>query len=172
MAWRTPSLGNASGGGDGTVSYVVDLAGMAAVDNQTHDGSVHTDTFVLQVSYDPDQVAARTGMSESQAALSHVINLDYLDLGPDAIAGTADDYWQLAVAGNFGISENRFVGVMPWEPGMGLGDYGVDTLTHTVWAVLDHTSQFGVVPEPSSLVLLAAAGAITLWIRYSSRSAR
>ena len=166
MAWRTPALGDAGAASDRSVSYVVDLAGLAAIDDQTHDGSIHTDTFVLQMSYDPEQVAVRTGLSEGQAALSGAINLSYLDLGPDAIAGTADDSWQLAVAGNFGIGDTRFVGVLPWEPGMGLGDYGVDTLTHTAWAVLDHTSQFGVVPEPSSLVLLAA-GAIAIWIRRS-----
>ena len=41
-----------------------------------------------------------------------------------------------------------------------IGAYGVDTATHTVWAVLDHNSQFAVVgtpaPEPGTLALLAA----------------
>jgi hypothetical protein len=36
-----------------------------------------------------------------------------------------------------------------------LGSFGCDTTTDTVWAVLDHNSQFGVVPEPSTLSLLA-----------------
>ena len=34
-----------------------------------------------------------------------------------------------------------------------LGSYGVDTAHHTVWAVVNHNSQFSVVPEPSSLIL-------------------
>ena len=38
-----------------------------------------------------------------------------------------------------------------------LGSYGVDTTGHDVWAVVNHNSQFAVVPEPSTL-LLAALG--------------
>jgi hypothetical protein len=38
-----------------------------------------------------------------------------------------------------------------------LGDWGVNTANHTVWAVVNHNSQFAVVPEPSTLVLLTAA---------------
>ncbi len=36
-----------------------------------------------------------------------------------------------------------------------LGAYGVDTGGHDVWAVINHNSQFAVVPEPSSVVLAA-----------------
>ena len=41
-----------------------------------------------------------------------------------------------------------------------LGSYGVDIATHTVWAVVDHNSRFAVVPEPSSLILLAIGALI------------
>ncbi len=34
-----------------------------------------------------------------------------------------------------------------------LGSWGVDTVSNTVWAVLDHNSDFAVIPEPSTLVL-------------------
>ena len=44
---------------------------------------------------------------------------------------------------------------------MTLGDWGVNTANHTVWAVLNHNSDFAVVPEPSTLVLLGI-GAISL----------
>jgi hypothetical protein len=44
---------------------------------------------------------------------------------------------------------------------MTLGDWGVNTVNHTVWAVLDHNSDFAVTPEPGTLVLLAV-GAIGL----------
>lgn len=36
-----------------------------------------------------------------------------------------------------------------------LGSFGSDIDTNTVWAVLDHNSPFGVVPEPGTLSLLA-----------------
>jgi hypothetical protein len=89
-------------------------------------------------------------------------------MGPDGLAGSADDQWVPAVLGNFGSKRHRFVGVMAYDPDdldLELGDYGVNTATHTVWAILDHTSQFGVVPEPSGLVLLAAAAAALLVAR-------
>ena len=44
---------------------------------------------------------------------------------------------------------------------MTLGDWGVDTVDHTVWAVLNPKSQFAgefsLVPAPGTLALLAAA---------------
>ncbi len=44
-----------------------------------------------------------------------------------------------------------------------MGAYGVDTTTssHEVWAVLNHNSQFAVIPEPSS-ILLAGLGLVGL----------
>ena len=42
-----------------------------------------------------------------------------------------------------------------------LGSYGVDTTGHDVWAVVNHNSQFAVVPEPSTL-LLAVLGLMGL----------
>ena len=36
-----------------------------------------------------------------------------------------------------------------------VGAWGVDTANHDVWSVIDHNSQFAVVPEPSSLALIA-----------------
>ena len=38
-----------------------------------------------------------------------------------------------------------------------LGTWGVDTSTHQVWAIVNHNSEFAVVPEPGTLVLLATA---------------
>ena len=93
------------------------------MDGQTKDGSVHTDTFVLQMTYDPLGVMARTGLSELAAAQAGLIQMDYLDMGLDGIAGTADDQWKPAVLGNFGSTHDHFVGVArgtttrPWATG-------------------------------------------------------
>src|SRR5208283_1966362 len=68
------------------------------------------------------------------------------------------DQWLNAVAGNIGTNLGGFH-LGAWLPGdMTLGDWGVDMTSHTVWAVLDHNSDFAVVPEPSTLSLLAAGG--------------
>ena len=42
-----------------------------------------------------------------------------------------------------------------WPAGdMTLGDWGVNTANNTVWAIVDHNSQFAIVPEPGTLILL------------------
>ena len=70
-----------------------------------------------------------------------------------------------AVAGNHGANNNqRFLGDLSyeeflsggWDPETMLGAYGVNMANGDVWAVIDHNSEFGVVPEPTTTVLLAA----------------
>jgi hypothetical protein len=39
-----------------------------------------------------------------------------------------------------------------------LGSFGVDIDSDTVWAVLDHNSHFGTVPEPATMSFLALGG--------------
>lgn len=58
---------------------------------------------------------------------------------------------------------------------MTLGDWGVNTANHTVWAVIDHNSDFAVVPEPGTLALLAVAAIGLLayaWRRRATRDAK
>jgi hypothetical protein len=56
-----------------------------------------------------------------------------------------------------------------WQPGdLTLGDWGVNTASNTVWAVVDHNSDFAAVPEPGTLALLGVAWAIGL-INYTRR---
>lgn len=43
--------------------------------------------------------------------------------------------------------------------GLTLGSWGVDIDDNTVWAILDHNSEFGAVPEPGSMALLAVGAA-------------
>ena len=174
MAWRTAAAAP-GGGNEGFASDVLDLSGMPAIDNETRDGSTHVGTFVLAVSYNPASITVRTGLSELAAAQAGLIQMDYLDFGLDDVPGTSDDLWLPAVDGNFGSTNDTFMGVEPWNGDMTLGDWGVNTSNHTVWAVLDHNSDFAVTPEPSALALLAA-GAIGLvgyrsWRRRITRTA-
>jgi len=66
--------------------------------------------------------------------------------------------WENTVPGNFGSSNDTFDGVEAWNGHTTLGDWGVNTSNDTVWAVINHNSDFAVAPEPASLVLLGAGG--------------
>jgi hypothetical protein len=165
MAWRTSTAGAPGPATDTALGDVVKISGLPVVDSQTHNGTPHTDVYVLQMSYDPAAAAVRTGLSELAAAQAGLIQLDYLDPGPDATPYTIDDEWELAVQGNIGSHNQKFVGAGAWNGDMELGDWGVDVTSHTAWAVVDHPGDFEVVPEPSAIALLAAAAASIMMYR-------
>jgi hypothetical protein len=77
------------------------------------------------------------------------------------------DAWINAVlgnTGNTGYATSKYSGTYAQfliDNGLGaaslstfLGAYGVDTVNNTVWAVLNHNSEFTVVPEPSTYAML------------------
>jgi hypothetical protein len=125
MAWRTQTLG------EGLFSDVVDVSGMAL-----SGGNGRTAPFVLQMTYNPGLILSPN-------------ELPYLGwLNPNT------GIWENAVLGNYGSSNDTFVGVGAWNGDMILGDWGVNTADDTVWAVVDHNSDFAAVPEPSAIILL------------------
>ena len=168
MAWRTRTAAEKTQAGGGLVSEVIDVTGVAPSGGGSRDGSHQTDMFVLQVSYNPSALLSIWGETEAQAAASGSLHLDYLDLGPDGQQGSADNRWINAVAGDFGGTSN-YVGDHSYNSSyFVLGDYGIDTADHVVWAVVNHNSEFAasagdmaLVPEPSTIALLAA-GALAL----------
>ena len=152
MAWRQfdnaetaafPALTN-------PLSDIVQLTGM---------GTGETDPFVLQLSYD------------SSLVQSYHDGMFLAWLSPT-------DGWTQAVAGNFGFGTSAVTGatgswdsiVDPGDLASYLGSWGVDSASETVWAVLNHNSQFAVlaVPEPSSL-LMAGMGLIGLLLSVRRR---
>jgi len=143
MAWRTQT--QAERNGPGLISDVVDLSGMTLSGS-----SGQTSKFVLQLNYNPILLPGGAG-NEGLWASNEWIYLGWLN--------PSTDTWQNAVLGNFGSSNDHFVGIGAWGGDTTLGDWGVNTANDTVWAVLNHNSDFAVVPEPSALVLLAV-GAI------------
>jgi hypothetical protein len=55
-----------------------------------------------------------------------------------------------------------------------LGSYGIDTVNHEVWAVVDHNSEFAVaqaVPEPSSWTALLGGLGLLLGFQRGKRPA-
>jgi hypothetical protein len=104
----------------GLSSDILSLWGMADV------GTDQTDVFTLSLTYDPRK-APRERRGEEVFGLA-----------------TKDGrgHWINAVDGNFGGAKKIVKGA--WKPEYGLGTYGVDPATKTVWAVINHNSDFAV----------------------------
>src|SRR5262249_14795528 len=127
---------------NGLASDVVNLTGT--------DG----DVFVLQMSYN----AGLISYNETQAAAQGAIFIAWLDSGQ----------WENAILGDHGVNTTNpaymnFQG--SWAAsgaGLTLGAWGVDTVNHVAWAVVDHNSDFAVTPEPASILLLAVGSLLTL----------
>ena len=143
MQWRTQALG------EGLFSDVVEVSGMALSGSSTG----QTAPFVLQMTYNPGLILSAN-------------ELPYLGwLNPTT------NTWENAVLGNYGSSNDTFVGIRAWNGDTTLGDWGVNTTNDTVWAVVDHNSDFAAVPEPSTLALLGvAAGLMSYGLRRRKKS--
>lgn len=106
--------------------------------------------FVLQLDYDK-VLAQAFGGGESSAFLAWRSGTSFIlatlgNTGNNAIAA------QLGYAGSF----TAFQGTYGTDLTQYIGAYGVDTATNTVWAVLNHNSEFTVVPEPTTHAMLFA----------------
>ena len=127
----------------------VNLSGFGSTSGQP------TDTFVLQMSFDPSAALAAYGDLTG-------MRLMWFD--------TSLGDWTLATDGNFGGTPMFFAGAYDPAVDNHLGYYGVDLATDTVWAVLNHNSEFAVgwvVPEPSSWVpLLGGLGMLLGFQRW------
>jgi hypothetical protein len=105
--------------GGGFASNVLTLWGMAIAL-----GREETDIYTLSMTYDPKKVSAARLRSGN------------------FVLATKDPVgkWMPAVEGNHG-GDKKFV-AGPWHAGYGLGSYGVDPKTQTVWAVVNHEGEF------------------------------
>jgi hypothetical protein len=141
QTWRLRS-GSGAEAADKVYSDVIDLT--------TPTG---TNPFVLQLSYSE---ADLSGMAEGDLLLG------WLDTESgdfvNAIMGNADGgAFQSFVAGAWSESYAT------------AGYYGVDTTDNKVWAVIDHNSEFAVIPEPNTIGLLLLMGAVTFFRKLRTR---
>ena len=169
MQWRGRAVNETNGsqpplpaGANHLISDVVNVSGM---DNAGLNAPGQTDPYALQMTYDPSLTT-----SEYFDSTTGGLYMGWLDT-------TSTPQWKNAVAGDIGPAGGGAVSdfqgsyatfalansVNDGNISNFLGSWGVDIGTKTVWAIVDHNSQFSVVetPEPSSLALLAiGAGAM------------
>jgi hypothetical protein len=173
MAWRTRTTAEAAGGAvfdpslskptTGIISDVVNLTGIETTGTTTA-------PFVLDMSYNPallpkgSTTNGHTTPSTLEGGLAANKLIYMISLNPTT------NLWDKAFAENTGNvitsptdPSYGFVGsyatYSSTGPGAGktlaqtMGAWGTDPTTHETWAVLDHNSQFAVVPEPATLVM-------------------
>jgi hypothetical protein len=146
---RDVSVSFVQRGSNPLASDIVNLEGTA--------GSTFADAIVLQLTYDEATAIALFG-SEATARLG------WFD--------PTTNQWSLAVDGNTGGSP-FFAGDGAYNPASDfvLGRYGVDTASNTVWAVINHNSDFAVVPEPATSILVGL-GLFLILNRLRARTSR
>ncbi|NDC63026.1 MAG: PEP-CTERM sorting domain-containing protein [Planctomycetia bacterium] len=117
-------------------------------------------TWALQMQYDP----AVLGGNEATLAAAGDLFLSWRK--------PATNTWVNSVDGNTGGTKQFFQ--RAWQLGDTLGSYGVDVSKHTVWAVVNHNSDFAVtaitaVPEPSTYALALAGMTCVGWQSFRRR---
>ena len=169
---RSPLVGN-----------VMRLKGMG-IQEASDDGRIKTNPFALEATYTQEDFDATFSLSELQELLNGCLFLGWLNTAVDGDPTTVSgaDRWVNAVQGNFdnmpdnpsrhdesGVigaayigtlaeyiagTETSIAGLSKAAGEIRVGDYGGDPDSNTVWAVIDHLSDFAVVPEPSTYALI------------------
>jgi hypothetical protein len=163
MAWRTrTSTEAAATNATPLVSDIVNVSGM------TTSGDT-TSPFLLEITFDPNNL--KYGSNSLAACIAN----DDIYIVSD---GTGK--WENTVLENtggtakyLGLSDPNALSITDSNLSSYLGDYGVgenSNGTYYAWAVVNHNSEFAVIPEPGTLGLLVA-GFLSL-IAYAWRKRR
>ncbi len=128
-----------------------ETAGLVASDVVDLVTPTTSNAFVLQLSYDPADVPAFATEAD--------LLLGWAD------PGQGGEFVNAVLGNSDGGAFSQFV-TGAWNSSYATpGYFGLDTQTNTVWAVIDHNSDFAViiVPEPQALGWVAVTLAIGLW---------
>lgn len=165
------------------VSDVMRLHGMG-IQAATSDGRVKTNPFALEATYTQEDFDATYSLSELEELINGCLFLGWINPAIDGDASSISDAdrWVHAVQGNYdnmpdnpnrhdehGVIGNAIIGTLQQYidgtvtsiQGLSkaageirVGDHGGDGDSNTVWAIIDHNSDFAVVPEPSTYALI------------------
>jgi hypothetical protein len=165
------------------VGNVMRLHGMG-IQEATSDGRVKTNPFALSATYTDEDFALTHSLSELEELLNGCLFLGWLNtsLDGDPTTVTDGDRWVHAVQGNYdnmpdNPNRHDFYKAIGTPLAMSLEDYIDGTTTsiqglskasgeirvgdhggwadnNTVWAIVDHNSDFAVIPEPSTYALI------------------
>ncbi len=147
-------------GQKGLISEVLSVMGMTVTGALPVAGRTQADPFALQMNY--SQALLGDDATAAAEAANGAIYLGWLNQSVDQPTGL----WVHATEGNFSAGSQVFTNVQSsWDAfatahgvtdaniDAFLGSYGVDAASHTAWAIVNHNSEFAVVPEPSTVVL-------------------
>jgi hypothetical protein len=148
MAWRTRTAAEAAAtNATPLVSDVVSVSGMTTSGSQSS-------PFLLEMTFDPNN------LKYGKNSLSTCIANDNI-----YIVSNGGGQWENTVLENtggtahyMGLSDPNALSISDTNLSNYLGDYGVWTSASGdyAWAVVNHNSEFAVIPEPSTLGLLVA----------------
>lgn len=171
------------------VSNVMRVHGMG-IQATSSDGRTKTNPFALEATYNQADYDATYSLPELQELINGCLFLGWLNTAIDGNPNdiTGDDRWVHAVQGNFdnmpdnpnrhdehAVIGNAYIGTLQEYidgtatsiPGLTKlageirpGDHGGDPDSNTVWAIVDHNSDFAVVPETSTYALFAGLFAL------------
>lgn len=133
-------------------------------------GATGTTTLVTSFSLGDEEVSSDVYHLEGTGNAAFVLELSFASLESGLVLGWFDgEEWVNSVNGNTGNtawgamlgfdgSFTEFQAIYGTNLGSYMGAYGSETAggTASVWAVLNHNSEFAAIPEPSVLLLLPA----------------
>jgi len=165
------------------ISDVARLYGMNSNATASTSASVQTDPFVFEMSFNPATLLAEGATPADLATRGNVylasllggtwqntINADFsageattttnatkdgttINVGIDAAAAMPNGNFTRPYIGTFAAWEGQNPGFNSSDVADYIGVYGVDPNGDNAWAIINHNSDFAVVPEPSTIVL-------------------
>jgi hypothetical protein len=169
------------GGKDSTAFFAAGTTGSHATAS-AHFSASASDDFLLSDRLTIDGLDGTTFLlvMDSEADIPLNAGLDEFFLG---WFDTEDAVWKNAVEGNhaehgslaggYRLSYQDFLATNGgWDAEAMLGAYGVDAISNQVWAVIDHNSEFGAVPEPGVFALTSLGLGALLIRRRATRHCR